>query len=163
MAKNKSYFDNFVRQRPNLPKWYSALDHRVFTRYHPDPSNANESAIQFVQFLNGYKFELTEPAYRMLEEGTVAIWGYDRRLRPVIHIDLFSITEREIPVVIEALQLVMTLAYSKMLCPGLVDAMLIVVDTANRHFINCINVRFLDLNFSYSTLLWVHLESGRRE
>ena len=91
--------------------------------------------------ISNYNFEIGPRSYDFLKKGKFSIWGYDRKLRPVIFFDLFEVYEENYDVLIAGFNLLMGLAYSKMMIPGINDGVLIVFDTCYRHFYSSMAVR----------------------
>ena len=87
-------------------------------------------------------FQVTESSYELLKKGRHAIWGYDRKMRPVVFLDLFNIDSDSISDLLNNAHLLMSLAYSKMMFPGINDGIILVVDASFRHFVNQLNVKF---------------------
>ena len=56
-------------------------------------------------------------------------------LRPVIYFDLFQIENSNIKDFINNVYLLLSLAYSKMMFPGVNEEVVLVVDTAFQHFV----------------------------
>lgn len=75
---------------------------------------ANSQAGKFVSWVSEYDFKVTESSYGLLKQGRHAIWGYDRKMRPVVFLDLFEIDSDNINDLVTNAHLLLSLAYSKM-------------------------------------------------
>lgn len=142
---NEEFYYKLRKKKKKMPNWFGILDNRVFTNYHRnDKKKAIDSAERFANFIDDFDFEISHNGYELLEKGLVAIWGYDRRMRPVIFIDIFEFEIKNRAFWLEAVNLTFALAYSKMMFPGVNDGLIIVLDTSFRHFYESTSVTFLN-------------------
>jgi hypothetical protein len=101
---------------------------------------SNRWADDFATWMTAYDFSVSKDTYELLTQGKFAIWGYDKKLRPVLFFDLFSIDKENHHILIEGFHLLCALAYSKMMIPSVNDGILIVIDSCFRHYVDILPV-----------------------
>jgi len=135
--RNRDYYEDLLsRFGGSIPDWFGLMENRVFANFHKTKQEAVSAAARFVEFASSYNFDITEDGYKLLQAGKCALLGYDRKLRPIIYIDLFEVSKDQAKYVAQCVLLLCAIAYSKMMIPGLNDGIVVLVDLCHHFLLN---------------------------